>query len=293
MVTVLFSSPLWQRADSPGGADASRRRPAEPARLRPLLLRMESETEPTTYTAVAPRGKQHRAGTAPIGGHQWPALGCTPGRDGCTVAAACTLRSTRASLIESCAGTSSTPTVPTGSMIFRAAPPRYRVDHHRDVGRARGWYGHAGVRAGLRRFFSEWEDFSNDEVEAFSDGGDKFAVVTRMRGRSRGAHIPTEMRTSGVLEVREGFIVRIVGHSDPADALAAVAKSAAATPQPERDAPPRVRSSVRDENQKFTPRPPPRSSVGRARATGLQQRPRVSRRNWPSRCWPAGRLGRY
>ena len=92
------------------------------------------------------------------------------------------------------------------------------------------WYGHAGVRAGLRRFFSEWEDFSNDEVEAFSDGGDKFAVVTRMRGRSRGTNIPTEMRTSGVLEVRDGLIVRIVGHSDPADALAAVAKSAAAAP---------------------------------------------------------------
>jgi ketosteroid isomerase-like protein len=89
------------------------------------------------------------------------------------------------------------------------------------------WYGHAGVRAGLTHFFSEWEDFSNDEVEAFSDGGDKFAVVTRMRGRSRGTHIPTEMRTSGVHEVRDGLIVRIVGHSDPADALAAVARPAA------------------------------------------------------------------
>ena len=52
------------------------------------------------------------------------------------------------------------------------------------------WCGHAEVRAGLRRFFAEWEDFSNDEVEAFSDGGDKFAVVTRMRGRSRATHIP-------------------------------------------------------------------------------------------------------
>jgi len=89
------------------------------------------------------------------------------------------------------------------------------------------WSGHAGVRAGLRRFFVELEDFSNDEVEAFSDSGDKFAVVTRMRGRSRRNHIPTEMRTSGVFEVRDGLIVRIVGHSDPADALAAVAKSAA------------------------------------------------------------------
>ncbi len=90
------------------------------------------------------------------------------------------------------------------------------------------WHGHAGVRAGLQRFFVEWEDFSNDEVEAFSDSGDKFAVVTRMRGRSRRTHIPTEMRTSGVMDVRDGLIVRIVGHSDPADALAAVAKSAAA-----------------------------------------------------------------
>jgi len=34
------------------------------------------------------------------------------------------------------------------------------------------WHGHAAVRAGLRRFFAEWEEFSNDEVEAFSDGGD-------------------------------------------------------------------------------------------------------------------------
>ena len=93
------------------------------------------------------------------------------------------------------------------------------------------WSGHVGVRVGLRHFFSEWEEFSNDEVEAFSDGGDKFAVVTRMRGRSRSTHIPTEMRTSGVFEVRDGLIFRIVGHSDPADALAAVAKSATAASQ--------------------------------------------------------------
>ena len=105
------------------------------------------------------------------------------------------------------------------------------------------WYGHAGVRAVLRRFFSAWEDFSNDQIDAFSDGGDKFAVVTRMRGRSRGTHISTEMRTSGVGEVRDGLIVRIVGHSDPADALAAVARPAAA-PSPRRTAR-RIRGSVR------------------------------------------------
>ncbi len=90
------------------------------------------------------------------------------------------------------------------------------------------WHGHAGVRAGLQHFFMEWEDFSNDEVEAFGESGDKFAVVTRMRGRSRRNRIRTEMQTSGVFEVRAGLIFRIVGHSDPADALAAVAKSASA-----------------------------------------------------------------
>jgi ketosteroid isomerase-like protein len=84
------------------------------------------------------------------------------------------------------------------------------------------WYGHQGVRAGLERFFAEWEEFSNDELESFVDRGDKFAVVTRMRGRSRGTGIATEMRTSGVCEVRDGLIVRVVGYSDPADALAAV-----------------------------------------------------------------------
>jgi len=106
------------------------------------------------------------------------------------------------------------------------------------------WHGHAAVRAGLASFFSEWEDFSNDEVEDFRDGGDKFAVVTQMRGRSRGTRIATEMRTSGVFELRDGLIVRIVGHSDPADALAAVATSADAASPPERGAPTRIRSDT-------------------------------------------------
>jgi hypothetical protein len=51
-----------------------------------------------------------------------------------------------------------------------------------------------------------------------------------MRGRSRGAHLTTEMRTSGVIELRNRLILRIVGHSDPDDAIAAV--GAPANPQP-------------------------------------------------------------
>ena len=86
------------------------------------------------------------------------------------------------------------------------------------------WSGHAGVRAGLERFFAEWAEFSN-ELEEFRDGGDRFAVVSRMCGVARRTGITTEMRTSGVCEVRDGLIVRIVGHSDPDHALQAVGGS--------------------------------------------------------------------
>jgi ketosteroid isomerase-like protein len=85
------------------------------------------------------------------------------------------------------------------------------------------WYGHRGVRRGLERFYADWESFSNDLVEEFRDAGDRFAVVTRMRGRMRRTRIATEMVTSGVLEVRDGLIIRITGYSDPAAALRAVA----------------------------------------------------------------------
>ena len=83
------------------------------------------------------------------------------------------------------------------------------------------WYGHAGVRAGLERFLSEWDDFRHD-LEEFRDGGDRFAVITRMHGTARHTGIHTERRTAGVCEVRDGLIVRIVGYDDPEAALAAI-----------------------------------------------------------------------
>ena len=88
------------------------------------------------------------------------------------------------------------------------------------------WYGHAGVRAGLERFLGEWDDFCHD-LEEFRDGGDRFAVVTRMHGIARHTGIKTDRKTAGVCEVRDGLIVRIVGYSDPARALAAVAEPGA------------------------------------------------------------------
>jgi ketosteroid isomerase-like protein len=89
------------------------------------------------------------------------------------------------------------------------------------------WYGHARVRSGLEGFYAGWTDFSND-FEEFRDGGDRFAVVTRMHGTARHTGIQTEMRTSGVCEVRDGLIVRIVGYSDPDAALKAVLTGAQA-----------------------------------------------------------------
>jgi ketosteroid isomerase-like protein len=65
------------------------------------------------------------------------------------------------------------------------------------------WDGHRGVRRGLERFYTEGESFSNDPLEEFRDAGDRFAVVTRMRGRMRRTRIATEMVTAEVAEVRD------------------------------------------------------------------------------------------
>jgi ketosteroid isomerase-like protein len=83
------------------------------------------------------------------------------------------------------------------------------------------WHGREGVRTGLGSFFSEWDEFEHELVE-FRDAGDRFAVTTRMRGRHRRTGIETEMPTGGVCEVKEGRIVRIIGYSEPADALRAI-----------------------------------------------------------------------
>jgi ketosteroid isomerase-like protein len=65
------------------------------------------------------------------------------------------------------------------------------------------------------------DEFSH-ELGEFRDAGDRFAVTSRMRGRHLHTGIETEMPTAGVCEVRDGHIVRIVGFSEPADALRAV-----------------------------------------------------------------------
>jgi ketosteroid isomerase-like protein len=100
------------------------------------------------------------------------------------------------------------------------------------------WYGHGGVRRGLERFFAEWERFSHD-LEEFRDAGDRFAVVTRMRGRARHTGIATEKVTAGVCEVRDGLIIKITGYSDPAAALRAVAAGEREEPaeRPPKEAP--------------------------------------------------------
>jgi hypothetical protein len=147
-------------------------------------------------------------------------------RDGCTVAPGVPLGAQRR--LEQRA-------LPAVRRGLQSRPPRRPLGHcsipissgaRPRPGSSDVWHGRVGVRAGLRRFFSEWEEFPNDEIETFKDGGDKFVVVIRMRGRSRGTHVPTEMWAAGVIEGRDGVIVRVTGHSNPADALATVTESA-------------------------------------------------------------------
>lgn len=84
------------------------------------------------------------------------------------------------------------------------------------------WFGHARVRAGLERFFAAWTHFSNELLE-FRDGGDRFAVVSRMSGVARTSGIRADMLAAGVIYVRDGVIVRVVGHSDPRHAMQEIA----------------------------------------------------------------------
>ncbi|HEX3278138.1 MAG TPA: nuclear transport factor 2 family protein [Thermoleophilaceae bacterium] len=84
------------------------------------------------------------------------------------------------------------------------------------------WVGHAQVRAGLERFFAAWTHFSNELLE-FRDGGDRFAVVSRMSGVAPTSGISAEMLAAGVIYVRDGVIVRVVGHSDPRRAMQEIA----------------------------------------------------------------------
>jgi ketosteroid isomerase-like protein len=83
------------------------------------------------------------------------------------------------------------------------------------------WHGHNEVRAGLERFFAEWCDVWH-ELEQFREAGNRFAVITRMRGTHRHTGIETEMLTAGVCDVRNGLAVRIVGYSDPEAAMRAL-----------------------------------------------------------------------
>jgi ketosteroid isomerase-like protein len=84
------------------------------------------------------------------------------------------------------------------------------------------WRGRDEVRAALESFFDEWEEFSNDEILTFHDGGDCFAVATTMRGRHRHTGIETKKETAGVIDVQDGRIIRVVGYDSGKAAIEAV-----------------------------------------------------------------------
>ena len=69
--------------------------------------------------------------------------------------------------------------------------------------------GHEGVREGWIRWRGAWDDY-RFEVEELTQIGDRVLSLTRIRARSRGQGVGTEVRAGEVFTVRGGLIVHFV-----------------------------------------------------------------------------------
>jgi ketosteroid isomerase-like protein len=96
-----------------------------------------------------------------------------------------------------------------------------------DLSNFRGWpeeqvyEGIESVRVFFRDWSGAWESWSID-ADAFYDAGDKVVAIVRVRGRSKGAGVDTEMVSGQVWTFRDGKEVRMEMYADPAEALKAV-----------------------------------------------------------------------
>jgi ketosteroid isomerase-like protein len=79
-------------------------------------------------------------------------------------------------------------------------------------------HGHDGVREGWTRWRGAWEDYAL-EVEEMTELGDRVLCLTRIRARSKGHGLATEVRAGEVYTVRDGLIVHFVNFLDRDDAL--------------------------------------------------------------------------
>jgi ketosteroid isomerase-like protein len=80
--------------------------------------------------------------------------------------------------------------------------------------------GHQGVRQFVSDMDADWESFRIDPLE-FHDGQDRVAVIGRVRALGQSG-VAIDSLAGFVFELQRGRIRRIISHSDPEAALAAV-----------------------------------------------------------------------
>ena len=84
--------------------------------------------------------------------------------------------------------------------------------------------GHEGIREFVRDMDEDWEAFRIDPAE-FRRRDQRVAVIGHVRALGRGTGVEVDSVAGFVFELRAGRIARLVSHSDPAVALAAVGMS--------------------------------------------------------------------
>jgi ketosteroid isomerase-like protein len=80
-------------------------------------------------------------------------------------------------------------------------------------------HGHEGVRAAWAKWRGVWDDYSFEVEELTEISGDRVLSLTRIRARSKGQGVATEVSAGEVLTVRNGRIVHFVNFLDREDAL--------------------------------------------------------------------------
>jgi ketosteroid isomerase-like protein len=80
-------------------------------------------------------------------------------------------------------------------------------------------HGHEGVRAAWAKWRGVWDDYSFEIEELTEISGDRVLSLTRIRARSKGQGVATEVSAGEVLTVRDGRIVHFVNFLDREDAL--------------------------------------------------------------------------
>lgn len=81
------------------------------------------------------------------------------------------------------------------------------------------------MRRFVRDMDQDWDAFRIDPVE-FHDRDTRVAVIGRVAAVGRGGGVEIDSPAGFVFELHGGRITRLVSHSDPAVALAAVAPNA-------------------------------------------------------------------